>query len=186
MAFCMDYQYYCVLIPGDLSASEITMSDDDRIELMILVKEGKLSMHDAVEMVGIAKSQNKNKNIPFFTSSAIAHLYFYPSLLSAESHVACIFYQSQYSQYPQNICKTFVQFWTSVEAIGPTLYKCYTNVSCLLGCLWISVQIKVDNESISNGELGRKETKESIIKKRTVQGCIDEMGKGKQLFTCVT
>ena len=36
---------------GDLSASEITMPDEERIELMIRVKEGKLSMHDAVERV---------------------------------------------------------------------------------------------------------------------------------------
>ena len=40
-------------IAGDLHASEITMSDDDRIELMIKVKEGKLSMHDAVEIVSV-------------------------------------------------------------------------------------------------------------------------------------
>ena len=38
-------------ISGDLCASEITMSEEDRIELMIQVKEGKLSMHDAVEIV---------------------------------------------------------------------------------------------------------------------------------------
>lgn len=39
------------VVAGDLHASEITMSDDDRIDLMIKVKEGKLSMHDAVEIV---------------------------------------------------------------------------------------------------------------------------------------
>ena len=33
----------------------------------------------------------------------------------------------------QNICITFVQCWTTVEDVGPTLYKCYTNVLCLLG-----------------------------------------------------
>ena len=26
-----------------------------------------------------------------------------------------------------------MQCWTSVEDVGPTLYKCYTNVLCLLG-----------------------------------------------------
>ena len=36
---------------GDLNASEITMPDEERIELMLLVKEGKLSMHEAVEKV---------------------------------------------------------------------------------------------------------------------------------------
>ena len=33
----------------------------------------------------------------------------------------------------QNVCITFVQCWTNVEDVGPTLYKCYTNVLCLLG-----------------------------------------------------
>ncbi len=41
----------CNTLLGDLNASEITMSDDQRIELMIQVKEGKISMHDAVELV---------------------------------------------------------------------------------------------------------------------------------------
>ena len=39
------------------------------------------------------------------------------------------------SRYTQNICITFIQCWTSVFDVGPTLYNCYTNVSCLLGCL---------------------------------------------------
>ena len=36
---------------GDLSASEITMSDEDRIQLMLLVKEGKISVQEAVDTV---------------------------------------------------------------------------------------------------------------------------------------
>ena len=32
-----------------------------------------------------------------------------------------------------NICITFVQRRPNVEDVGPTLYKCYTNVMCLLG-----------------------------------------------------
>ena len=28
----------------------------------------------------------------------------------------------------------FMQCWINVENVGPTLYKCYTNVLCLLGC----------------------------------------------------
>ena len=32
-----------------------------------------------------------------------------------------------------NICITFVQCWTNVEYVGPTLYKCYTKKLCLLG-----------------------------------------------------
>ena len=37
------------------------------------------------------------------------------------------------TQQTQNICTTFVQYWTSVEDVGPTLYKSCTNVLCLLG-----------------------------------------------------
>ena len=37
------------------------------------------------------------------------------------------------SQRRQNICITFVQCRPNVEDVEPTLYKCYTNVLCLLG-----------------------------------------------------
>ena len=40
---------------------------------------------------------------------------------------------SEQSQKTQNICITFIQCWTNVEDVGPTLYKCYTNVLCLSG-----------------------------------------------------
>ena len=30
---------------------------------------------------------------------------------------------------------TFVQCWANVEDVGPTLYKCYTNVLFLLGII---------------------------------------------------
>ena len=33
----------------------------------------------------------------------------------------------------QNICIIFIHCWTNVEDVRPTLYKCYTNVLCLLG-----------------------------------------------------
>ena len=33
------------------------------------------------------------------------------------------------------MCVTFVQCWSNVEDVGPTLYKYYTNVLCLLGML---------------------------------------------------
>ena len=35
-------------------------------------------------------------------------------------------------QQTQNICITFIQRRPNVFDIGPTLYKCYTNVLCLL------------------------------------------------------
>ena len=41
--------------------------------------------------------------------------------------------QSGYTQQKQNIRITFVQRWTNVEDVWPTLYNCYTNVLCLLG-----------------------------------------------------
>ena len=37
------------------------------------------------------------------------------------------------TQYTQNISITFVQCWTNVEYVGPTLYKCYAYVMWLLG-----------------------------------------------------
>ena len=33
----------------------------------------------------------------------------------------------------ETFCITFVQSWTNVEDVGPALYKCYANVSCLMG-----------------------------------------------------
>ena len=39
-----------------------------------------------------------------------------------------------FSQQTRNICMTFAQCWTNVEDVVPTLYKCYTNILCLLGC----------------------------------------------------
>ena len=36
------------------------------------------------------------------------------------------------SQQTQNILITFIQCWSNVFDVGPTLYKCYTNVLCLL------------------------------------------------------
>ena len=37
------------------------------------------------------------------------------------------------TQQTQNICITFVQRRPNVFDAGPTLYKCYKNVLCLLG-----------------------------------------------------
>ena len=37
------------------------------------------------------------------------------------------------AQQTQTICITFVQRQPNVFDAGPTLYKCYTNVLCLLG-----------------------------------------------------
>ena len=45
-------------------------------------------------------------------------------------------------QPTQNIWIMFVQRWTSVEDVGPTLYKCYVNVLCLLhGCIYYTCEV---------------------------------------------
>ena len=38
------------------------------------------------------------------------------------------------SQQTPNNCIAFIQRRPNVFAFGPTLYKCYTNIVCLLGC----------------------------------------------------
>ena len=37
------------------------------------------------------------------------------------------------TQWTKNICLTFIQHRPNVFDVGPTLYKCYTDVLCLLG-----------------------------------------------------
>ena len=37
------------------------------------------------------------------------------------------------SLHTKNMCIPFVQYWTNGEDVGPTLYKYFTNVLCLLG-----------------------------------------------------
>ena len=39
------------------------------------------------------------------------------------------------TRWAQNICITFIQRRPNVFDVGPALYKCYTNVLCLLGLL---------------------------------------------------
>ena len=41
------------------------------------------------------------------------------------------------SQQTQNIFMAFIQSWTNVEDVGPTLYKCYTMV-CVS---WVSTKL---------------------------------------------
>ena len=42
-----------------------------------------------------------------------------------------------------NICITIIQCWSSVEDVGPTLDKCYTNVVCLLGLLYTRSNVSI-------------------------------------------
>ena len=55
------------------------------------------------------------------------------------------------SQKTQCICRTFVQCWTNVENVWPTLYKYCTNVLCQLG-YW-SYLIKNISQPVSHPEL---------------------------------
>ena len=43
----------CINITGDLLAHEITMGDNDRIALMQMVKEGKISTDTALQVVSM-------------------------------------------------------------------------------------------------------------------------------------
>ena len=46
--------------------------------------------------------------------------------------------EDAYTQQAQNICITFIQGWTNVKDVGPTLHKCYTNILCLVGNVLIT------------------------------------------------
>lgn len=54
---------------GDLNASEIMMSEDERIQLMVLVKEGKLSIDEAVETV----KNHRREHRPAEDGDAVRH-----------------------------------------------------------------------------------------------------------------
>ena len=44
-----------------------------------------------------------------------------------------------------------MQCWTNVEDVGPTLYKCYTNVLCLCHILYFVGQRENGSMVLSNG-----------------------------------
>ena len=49
--FLINHVVYTCFLSGDPHASEITMPDEDRINLMVLVKEGRITMNEALEIV---------------------------------------------------------------------------------------------------------------------------------------
>ena len=58
-----------------------------------------------------------------------------PSLILL--HLLPSVWTSRWKQTPQltqNTCMTFLQCWANVEDVGPTLFKCNTNVLCFLRC----------------------------------------------------
>ena len=57
-----------------------------------------------------------------------------PTLNLQRLNVPCFLSGWLLSQQTQNICITFIQRRPNVFDVGPTLYKCHTNVLCLLGC----------------------------------------------------
>ena len=54
-------------------------------------------------------------------------------LRSHKGNVNDISHVRNYSQQTQNICITFIERRPNVFDVGLTLYKCYTNILCLLG-----------------------------------------------------
>ena len=46
-------------------------------------------------------------------------------------------------QQTQSICVTFIQCRSNVKDVGPTLYKCYTTVLCLLGWPWVWISVSL-------------------------------------------
>ena len=65
------------------------------------------------------------------------------------------------SQQTQDICITFIQRRPNVFDVGPTLYKCYTNVLCLLGWRWArapaSVSSALQNQKALTAHLPNKQ-----------------------------
>lgn len=63
-------KFWCLsVIPGDLCATDITMGDEDRKTLMMMVKDGSLTTEQAMAMVSVGFSFvkfPKKKNIFFF------------------------------------------------------------------------------------------------------------------------
>ena len=55
------------------------------------------------------------------------------------------------SQQAQNISITFIQRRTNVLDVGPTLYKCFTNVFHLLGCTYWRSHVQCDEAVASPG-----------------------------------
>ena len=66
------------------------------------------------------------------------------------------------SQQAQNIFIAFVQRRHNVLDLGPALYKCYTHVLCLLGC--VQTFLSLPNHSNGSRMRARRET-------RTFQNC---------------
>ena len=56
------------------------------------------------------------------------------------------------AQQTQTICITFTQCRPNVEDVGPTLYKCYTNVLCLLGGHCPDVQLVANPLNFDAGQ----------------------------------
>ena len=56
-----------------------------------------------------------------------------PCLTAIQVAVTAFMLCRAVSKQTQDICITFVQRCPNVFDVGPTLYKCYTNVLCLLG-----------------------------------------------------
>ena len=62
----------------------------------------------------------------------LKHIFYPGNEQIKTSTVIIVVISSERVNSTQNICATFIQCWSNVEDVGPTLYKCCTNVLCLL------------------------------------------------------
>ena len=63
----------------------------------------------------------------------MSYLSYLMEQMSVNTRTTCFKERRAQSQQTQNFCITFVQRRPNVFDVGPTLYKCYTNILCLLG-----------------------------------------------------
>ena len=73
--------------------------------------------------------------------------------------VSCEMHILHWSWYMRRIPwkhKTFVQCWTNVEDVWPTLYKCYKNVLCLLDILHSELDGHIWRVTVTCSSLGLK------------------------------
>ena len=86
------------------------------------------------------------------------------------------------SQQTQNICIPFVQCWTSVEDVMPTLYKWYTNVLCLLGYNTLPMVIQESKFNYTSFKAGRSSRERLQTNTTTKTNCCHNMRISSQLI----
>ena len=105
--------------------------ENSRILYFVNVKSPQITNSRKSKHAKITRSTIYMVNLPSaeYTRLPNTHVSRLPSA-SAEYTKPC-----GSAQQTQNICITFLQFWTNVEDVWQTLYKFYANVLCLLGAV---------------------------------------------------